>query len=60
MNFKLQTVWLFSQRQTNGKIIIIYGKMILFCPKAKKMSNLGLILFLDNQINILKFVRINH
>jgi len=41
MNFKLQTVWLFSQRQTIGKIIIIYGKMIFFKPKAKKMSNLG-------------------
>jgi hypothetical protein len=47
MNFKLQTSRLNSQRQTNGKIIIIYGKMILFNPKAKKMRNLGSILFFD-------------
>ena len=53
MNFKLYTVGLNSQRPTNGKIIIIYGKMILFNPKVKKMSNLGLLLFLNNQIKFL-------
>jgi len=49
MNFMLLTVWLFSQRQTKGKIIIIYGKMIFFNPKVKKMSNLSSLIFLINQ-----------